>query len=334
MSVDNSIRTLRVRVEQWPLNQPFVISRMAPMLHGEVVVVEIEQDGIIGRGECERNDVFEPEYPSVTRAIEEVSEAIELGASRDQLLELMPAGNARNAVDCALFDLEAKQMEQRGWQLAGLEQEPLPVTTVFTLSLDSPENMAAMAAKNKDRPLLKLKLGREGDIERVAAVRAAAPETRLIIDANTGWSLEQLQEYLPQLARLGVEMVEQPLPPGQDHLLELIDPIIPIAADESCLDRSSLPKLHGRYQVINIKLDKTGGMTEALELAKAAKSLGFEIMVGSMIGTSLAMAPALLLAQQARWVDLDGPLLLSRDREDALKYQGSTVHPATAALWG
>ena len=328
------MRKLTVTVEQWPLKQPFVISRMDPMLHGEVVVVEIEQDGINGRGECERADVFEPDYPSVTKAIEKARSAIEQGATRYELLEIMPAGCARNAVDCALFDLEAKQQGTTGWQLAGLKQPPHPVTTVFTLSLDSPENMAAMAAKNRDRPLLKLKLGREGDIERVAAVRAAAPDTRLVIDANTGWNLEQLQDYLPKLAELGVEMVEQPLPPSQDHLLEHVDPIIPIAADESCIDRSSLSNLRGRYQIVNIKLDKTGGMTEALELMKDAREKGFDIMIGCMIGTSLAMAPALLLAQQARWVDIDGPLLLAKDRADGLIYQGSTVHPAESDIWG
>ncbi len=328
------MRTLTVQVEKWPLKQPFIISRLEPMLHGEVVVVEIEQDGVIGRGECERSDVFEPGYPPVVEAIEKARIAIEQGASRAELLTLMPAGCARNAVDCALFDLEAKQSGQTGWQLAGFDQAPQPVTTVFTLSLNSPEKMAAVAAENKHRPLLKLKLGREGDIERVAAVRAAAPDTRLVIDANTGWSLEQLQDYLPKLAELGVEMVEQPLPPEQDHLLEQVDPIIPIAADESCLDRSSLPNLLGRYQVVNIKLDKTGGMTEALELAKEAQAQGFEIMVGCMIGTSLAMAPAHLLAQQARWVDIDGPLLLAEDRCDSLRYEGSLVYPATSVLWG
>jgi len=328
------MRRMTLTVEQWPLKQPFIISRLPPMLHGEVVVVEIEQDGVIGRGECERSDQFELDYPPVVEAIERARAAIEQGASRQQLLTLMPPGCARNAVDCALFDLEARLNDQPGWQLAGLEQPPQPCTTVFTLSLDSPERMAAVAAEHKHRPLLKLKLGREGDLERVAAVRAAAPDCRLVIDANTGWSLQQLQAYLPELAKLGVEMVEQPLPPGQDHLLEQVDPILPIAADESCIDRSSLANLRGRYQVVNIKLDKTGGMTEALELARQARSEGFEIMVGCMIGTSLAMAPAMLLAQQARWVDLDGPLLLADDRPDALRYDGSQVHPATATLWG
>ncbi len=328
------MRTLCVQVEKWPLKQPFVISRLAPMLHGEVVVVEIEQDGMIGRGECERADVFELDYPSVTATIEQARLAIEKGATRQQLLTLMPPGYARNAVDCALFDLEVKQAGTTAWQLAGLDRPPEPVTTVFTLSLDTPENMAAMAAEHCQRPLLKLKLGREGDLERVAAVRAAAPDTRLIIDANTGWSLAQLQDYLPRLAELGVEMVEQPLSPDDDHQLAQIDPVIPLAADESCLDRSSLARLKGLYQVVNIKLDKTGGMTEALALADEARAQGFEIMVGCMIGTSLAMAPALLLAQQARWVDIDGPLLLAQDREGGMRYQGSVVHPPAAALWG
>lgn len=327
------MRTLTFKVEKWPLKQPFVISRMAPMLHGEVVVVEITEDGFTGRGECERVDIFEPEYPSVTKAIAEIQLSITQGVTRQQLLNLMPAGNARNAIDCALFELEAKQKGLTTWQLAGYTRAPQPVITVFTLSIDTPEAMAKMATANRNRPLLKLKLGREGDVERVAAVRAAAPNTRLIIDANTSWSLTQLQQYMPKLVELGVEMIEQPLPPEQDHLLEQVAAIIPIAADESCLDRSSLPQLIGRYQVINIKLDKTGGMTEALALAEEAKSLGFEIMVGCMIGTSLAMAPALLLAQQARWVDIDAPLLLAEDREQAMLYKGSTVYPASPQLW-
>ncbi|WP_027858580.1 N-acetyl-D-Glu racemase DgcA [Marinobacterium jannaschii] len=328
------MRTLSIKAEKWPLKKPFIISRLAPMHFGEVVVVEIEQDGLTGRGECERTEALEADYPPVSDSIERARHAIEQGASRSELLQLMPAGSARNAVDCALFDLEAQQRNQHGWQLAGLAQAPKAVTTAYTLSLDSPENMAAVAAANCERPLLKLKLGRPGDVERVAAVRAAAPDCRLMIDANTGWSLAQLQEYLPKLAALGVEMIEQPLPPEQDHLLDQVEPIIPIAADESCLDRSSLPRLQGRYQVVNIKLDKTGGMTEALALAKAATEQGFEIMVGCMIGTSLAMTPALLLAQQARWVDLDGPLLLAEDRSDGLRYEGSRLHPPATPLWG
>ncbi|MEH6442651.1 MAG: N-acetyl-D-Glu racemase DgcA [Oceanospirillaceae bacterium] len=323
---------MTVNVERWPLHKPFVISRMEPMLHGEVVMVEIEQGGIVGRGECERTDVFEPEYPSVTNELAKVKNLIEQGVSRAQLLTIMPAGNARNAIDCALFELEAKQQGLSSWQLAEMAT-PKPLTTAFTLSLASPLKMAEEAATNNWRPMLKLKLGSDGDLLRVAAVHHAAPNCRLIIDANTSWSLEQLKEYLPQLAKLGVEMIEQPLPVGQDHLLEGLNPQIPITADESCLDRSSLPQLRGRYQAINIKLDKTGGITEALSLLRAAQDEGFEIMVGCMLGTSLAMAPALLIAQAARWVDLDGPLLLSADRPAALEYKGSTVLPASAELW-
>ncbi len=327
------MRKMSIRVEKWPLHEPFVISRMAPMLHGEVVVVEVEQSGCFGRGECERMDVFEPEYPDVLAMVEEFQAKVESGISRDQLREMMPPGAARNAIDCALFELEAKLNNQSAWQMAGFETAPREVTTVFTLSLDTPEKMATAAAAQKDRPILKLKLGREGDLERVKAVRNAAPNVRLVIDANTGWSFEQLKNYLPELSKLGVEMVEQPLKEEDEHLLETLTPELPITADESCIDRSSLAKLKGRYQAVNIKLDKTGGMTEALALLKEAQEMGFEIMVGCMIGTSLAMAPALLLAQQARWVDIDGPLLLSEDRSPALDYQHSQVRP-NQAVWG
>ncbi len=327
------MRNMSIRVEKWPLHEPFVISRMDPMLHGEVVVVEIEQAGCIGRGECERMDVFEPGYPDVLAMVKEFRTQVESGISRDKLRELMPAGAARNAIDCALFELEAKLNNKDVWQMAGFKTPPQEVTTVFTLSLDTPEKMATAASAQKDRPILKLKLGREGDLERVKAVREAAPNVRLVIDANTGWSFEQLKNYLPELAKLGVEMVEQPLNEEEEHLLETITPELPITADESCIDRSSLAKLKGRYQAVNIKLDKTGGMTEALALLKEAQDMGFEIMVGCMIGTSLAMAPALLLAQQARWVDIDGPLLLSEDRTPALGYVHSQVKP-NKAVWG
>lgn len=327
------MRKMSIRVEKWPLHEPFIISRMEPMLHGEVVVVEVEQDGCIGRGECERMDVFEPGYPDVLSLVKEFQSQVESGISRNRLREIMPAGASRNAIDCALFELEAKLTNQNAWQLAGFNAPPQEVTTVFTLSLNTPEKMATAAAAQKDRPILKLKLGRDGDLERVKAVREAAPNVRLVIDANTGWSFEQLKSYLPELAKLGVEMVEQPLKEEEEYLLETIKPELPITADESCIDRSSLAKLKGRYQAVNIKLDKTGGMTEALALLKEAQDMGFEIMVGCMIGTSLAMAPALLIAQQARWVDIDGPLLLSKDRSPALNYHHSQVKP-NPSVWG
>ncbi len=326
------MRRMTINVEKWPLHEPFVISRMV-QLNGEVIVVTIEQEGVVGRGECERMDVFEADYPDVLKMVEGVKSLVESGISREELAEHMPAGAARNAIDCALFELDAKLAGKAAWQFAGFQAPPKEVTTVFTLSLDTPENMAKAAAVQKHRPILKLKLGREDDLARVQAIRAAAPNTRLVIDANTGWHFEQLEAYLPQLALLGVEMIEQPLGAAEEHLLEGLTPEIPLVADESCLDRSSLAALKGRYQAINIKLDKTGGMTEALALLDEAQQQGFDIMVGCMVGTSLAMAPALLLAQQARWVDIDGPLLLSKDRVPALRYEGSVVHPVEG-VWG
>lgn len=328
------MRQMQFSTEQWPLKEPFVISRSAPQLNGEVLVVEIHEMGKVGRGECERTDLLEPGSPNVVAEINSVLAKIEAGITRQELLQALPPGNARNAIDCALFELEAKLAGISACQLAQLQCPPRSVTTVFTLSLDTPENMAKVAKRNKDRPILKLKLGRDGDLERVDAVHTAAPNCRLVIDANTGWSLEQLKQYLPRLKQLGVEMVEQPLPVGQDWRLKGLNPELPICADESCIDRSSLDLLEGCYQVVNVKLDKTGGMTEALELIKEAKLRGFEVMVGCMIGTSLAMAPALLLAQEAKWVDIDGPLLLAKDHTGGLIYQGSNVHPSDIGFWG
>lgn len=329
------MRHMTVTVEQWPLKEPFVISRMIQR-HGEVVVVEIEENGLVGRGECERMDVFEEGYPDVLAGIMSVKEAVEGGASRMELYQLLPSGAARNAVDCALFELDAKLAGVSAWQFAGGQQEVQPVTTVFTLSLGSPEKMAADAQANAHRPILKLKLGqKDGDLDRVRAVREAAPNCRLVIDANTGWRFEQLEAYLPILAELGVEMVEQPLSVEEEHRLAEIDPVIPITADESCIDRSSLEALRGRYQAVNVKLDKTGGFTEAQALIREAKAMGFDVMVGCMVGTSLAMAPALLLAQEARWVDIDGPLLLAKDRESGLHYDSdSRVSIVGEPIWG
>lgn len=327
------MRRLTVRAEQWPLKETFVISRMVQE-QGEVVVVEIEEDGAVGRGECDRADSFDPKRTPVVEEVEALRSEIENGLDRERLKSLMPSGCARNAVDCALWDLEAKRSGRPAWETAGLEKAPLPVTTVFTISLGEPEAMAAAARANAERPVLKLKLGRKGDPERVAAVRAAAPDARISVDANTGWSEQQLRDYLPPLKALGVELVEQPFPVGEDAALDNIERIIPIAADESCLDRNSLDGLVGRYDFVNIKLDKTGGLTEALELAAAAKAKGFGVMVGCNIGTSLAMAPAMLVAQLAAFVDLDGPLLLAKDRTPGLHYDGSSIAPPTPELWG
>lgn len=329
------MRQLTIRIEQWPLHEPFIISRLPPFLQADVVVVEISEQGVTGRGECERSDIYEADAPPILPQLESVRTAIEQGASQADLLTLLPPGCARNALDCALWDLQSRLQQRPVWQLLGQPTAPGPVTSVFTLSLRSPQQMGEAARQQAWRPLLKLKLGQaEGDLERVAAVRANAPDSRLVVDANTSWSREQLSAYLPHLKALGVELIEQPFPVGADHWLEGIARLVPIAADESCLTRDSLPQLVGRYDVVNIKLDKSGGLTEAVALADAARALGFEIMVGCNIGTSLAMAPALLLAQQARFVDLDGPLLLSRDHENGLRYEGNTLFPAETGLWG
>ena len=324
---------LRITCEQWPLKEPFIIAR-AVQEQGEVVVVKIERNGVVGRGECEEGDVFFEGRDQVVKDIDAIRARIEAGLTRDELLDLMPAGAARNAVDCALWDLEARLSGVPVWKMAGLESALKPVTTVFTISLDTPEKMAADAKANAHRPVLKLKLGRDGDPDRVAAVHAAAPDARISVDANTGWSEAQLFDFMPKLAALGVELVEQPFMPGADECLVGYDAPIPIAADESCLSRASLPGLVGKYNYVNIKLDKTGGLTEALKLAREAHTLGLGVMVGCNVGTSLAMAPAIVLSQLADFVDLDGPLLLAKDRVPGLDYEGSIVNPPKAALWG
>lgn len=327
------MRGLTVTAEQWPLHEPFVISRLT-QLHGEVVVVEISEGQIVGRGECERADYFNSGLAVVVDQIESIRSEIEAGLERPDLQNLLPSGPARNAVDCALWDLQAKRTGTPVHQLAGLDGPMTPATTVFTISLDTPEKMAADAKANNHRPVLKLKLGREGDPQRAAAVRKAAPAARISVDANTGWSEAQFIDYMPKLAALGIELVEQPFKPGDDAMLLNYESPIPLAADESCLDRKSLAELAGKYAFVNIKLDKTGGLTEALALAEEAKSMGFGIMVGCNIGTSLAMAPGMIIAQLASFVDLDGPLLLAGDREPGLSYEGSEIAPPVAALWG
>lgn len=327
------MRQLRINAERWPLRETFVISRLVQE-HGEVIVVEVEQDGAVGRGECDRVEALIPGRAPVADEIEAIRERIESGIDRGELQEALPSGPARNAIDCALWDLEAKLTGTPVYRLAGLAGPLEPATTVFTISLGTPEKMATAAKANRHRPVLKLKLGRDGDPERVAAVRDAAPDARISVDANTGWSEAQFRDYVPKLAALGVELVEQPFVPGQDAMLAGFDRSIPLAADESCLDRASLAHLAGKYDYVNIKLDKAGGLTEALTLAREAKSMGFGIMVGCNIGTSLAMAPGMVIAQLASFVDLDGPLLLAKDREPGLRYEGSTILPPDPALWG
>ncbi len=312
----------------FPLAKVFTISR-GSRTEAIVVRVEIEQGGFIGRGECVPYARYNETVESV---IAEINSLV-MPISRHALQDTLPSGAARNAVDCALWDLESKMAGVPAWQLAGLVA-PGPEITAYTLSIDTPDNMRVEAAKNADRPLLKVKLGGEGDIGRIEAVRQGAPEARIIVDANEGWTLEAYRQLAPVLLDLGVEMVEQPFPAGDDDVLLDIERILPVCADESCHDRSSLPALKGKYDMINIKLDKTGGLTEALALKDWAIEAGYQVMVGCMVGSSLAMAPAVLVAQGVALTDLDGPLLLAEDRPHGLKYDNRGVYPPEKELWG
>jgi L-alanine-DL-glutamate epimerase-like enolase superfamily enzyme len=323
---------LRAWIEQWPIAGSFTISRGAKT-EAVVVVAEITSEGHVGRGECVPYARY-GETPKTTLAtIQALQQRVSAGLDRHVLQSMLPAGAARNALDCALVDLEAKTLGRRAWELFG-KPAPHACTTAYTISLGSPEAMAEATAKAAHRPLLKIKLGGEGDAERIAAVRKAAAESELIVDANEAWTPNNLERNLAACADAGVTLIEQPLPAGHDDALAHIRRRVAVCADESVHARDSLAALRDRYDAVNIKLDKTGGLTEAMAMADAAQALGFEVMVGCMVATSLAMAPAMLVAQQARYVDLDGPLLLARDRDDGLRYDGSTVYPPDAALWG
>ncbi|WIY27158.1 N-acetyl-D-Glu racemase DgcA [Parasedimentitalea psychrophila] len=319
---------ITVTRDVFKLAQVFTISR-GSRTEAKVLTVTVEQGGFTGWGECVPYARYDETLDSVTAEIE----GLPGDFTRAELQSLLPTGAARNAVDCALWDLEAKQAGKRVWELAGLAA-PGPEVTAYTLSLDTPERMQAQAAENAFRPLLKIKLGTADDMPRLEAVRAGAPQSSIIIDANEGWSAEVYADLAPHLLRLGVELVEQPLPAGEDEALIGMDRPVPVCADESCHDRESLPKLAGKYDVVNIKLDKTGGLTEALKLRDAALAQGYRVMVGCMVGSSLAMAPATLVAQGMAVTDLDGPLLLAEDRDEALKFDGAGVHPPSAKLWG
>ncbi|HVR30691.1 MAG TPA: N-acetyl-D-Glu racemase DgcA [Thermoanaerobaculia bacterium] len=327
---------LRSRRETWPVAGVFRIARGA-VTAVEVVVVEVEEDGVVGRGEGCPESRYHEGAEGCLEQIDGLRAHAEAGLDRVELQDLLPAGAARNALDCALWDLEAKRRDVPAWRIAGLGgvQE---LVTAYTISLDRPETMGERAAGAADRPLLKIKLGGEGgalaDVARVAAVHAAAPSARLIVDANEAWNLEQLREIAPRLADLGVELIEQPLPASADVALEGFASPVPLAADESCRDRGSLDAVRGRYHFVNIKLDKTGGLTEALALAEAAAAADLRLMVGCMLGTSLAMAPAALIGQRCELVDLDGPLLLAEDRVPCIRYDGGVMLPAPRELWG
>ncbi len=319
---------LHVTTESFPLAQAFTISR-GSKTEARVLTVTAEGGGHRGRGEC----VPYARYGESTESVAAQIAGLPAGFAHADLPGLLPPGAARNAVDCALWDLAAKRAGVRVWDLLGLPA-PQPLVTAYTLSLDTPDAMRAAAARAADRPVLKIKLGTPDDMPRLEAVRAGAPKPRIIVDANEGWSPEVYADLAPHLIRLGVALVEQPLPAGADEALAGMARPVPVCADESAHDRASLPGLQGRYDVVNIKLDKTGGLTEALALADAARAAGLGVMVGCMVGTSLAMAPAILVAQGAGFVDLDGPLLLARDRDPGLRYEGSTMYPPAPEVWG
>lgn len=326
------MRRLTVEIERWPIAGTFTISR-GSRTEAVVVVATISENGTVGRGECVPYARYGETPEGVRDLILAQSERVAMGCTRTELLSHVKAGAARNALDCALWDFEAKRTGASVAEIAEIAV-PQPVTTAYTISLGPPESMAAAAGKAAHRPLLKVKLGGDGDPERIAAVREAAPDSRLIVDANEAWLPGNFERNLAACRAAGVRLVEQPFPATNDAALEHFRSDIPICADESMHDRAGLADVARRYQAINIKLDKTGGLTEALLLAEEAKALGLSIMVGCMVGTSLAMAPAMMLTTYADFVDLDGPLLLARDREPGLRFDGSVVHPPERALWG
>ncbi len=319
---------LSVTRDSFRLAEVFTISR-GSKTHADVLTVRAFDRGEMGQGECVPYARYGESLDSVAAQIAGLPEGIQ----RHDLQDALPPGAARNAVDCALWDLQAKITGAPVWRLAGLPR-PRPVTSAFTLSLDTPEAMRAAAARHAHRPLLKVKLGTADDLPRLEAVRAGAPDPAIIVDANEGWSAGVYADLAPHLARLGVIVVEQPLPAGADDALAGIERPVPVCADESCHDRASLPGLAGKYDMVNIKLDKAGGLTEALALRDAARAAGLRIMVGCMVGSSLAMAPALLVAQGAEVVDLDGPMLLAEDRAVPMRFDAGGLHPADPELWG
>ncbi len=323
--------TVAAAIETWPIAGAFTISR-GSKTQAEVVVVEVTDGKHRGRGECVPYPRYRETATGILEAVRTVSGPLAAGLDRAGLQRLLPAGAARNGLDCAFWDLAAKRCTRPVHELAGLPA-PKPLKTAYTISLMSPDAMA-QAARAAARPLLKIKLGGEGDPERIRAVRHGAPNAELIVDANEGWSPANLAENLAACAQVGVTLVEQPLPAGSDAALAAVVHPVPVCADESVHDRATLARLKGKYEAVNIKLDKAGGLTEALALAEEAQRLGFAIMVGCMVSTSLAIAPAILLAQRASVVDLDGPLLLAKDRPNGLRYDGSIVYPPEPALWG
>lgn len=324
--------SLAVTRDKFQLKQTFTISRGSRDV-AEVITVHLTDGEWVGRGECYPYSRYDESLDSVSAQIKAIEPELAAGLDVENLQRLMPAGAARNAVDCALWDLAAKQSNTPVWRLAGLP-EPKPIITAYTLSLDTPDAMRESAQANAHRPLLKIKLGGQGDLERLQAVREGAPKATLIVDANEGWRASDYDALAPVMLDLGVTMVEQPLPQaGDDELKGRARPLT-VCADESCHGVASLDALEGKYDMVNIKLDKTGGLTEALALKAQAVERGFDIMVGCMVTSSLAMAPAMLVAQGAKVADLDGPLLLGEDRDAAIHYEGSEMSCASRVLWG
>ena len=326
------IRYVEATIESFLIAGSFTISRGSKTA-AEVIVCTVREGSFAGRGECVPYRRYGETLESVLGEIEAIRPMLAEGADRQVIQTLMKPGAARNAVDCALWDLEAKKAGESVMETIGLRMAK-PLVTAYTISLGSPEEMAAKTAAWAHRKLLKVKVGTEDDAARIRAVRAAAPDSAIVLDANEGWSEDNIVSHLAIAAECGIGLIEQPLPAGRDAMLARIAHPVPICADESVHETAGLEELRDRYEAINIKLDKAGGLTEALKMKKRARELGYDVMVGCMVGTSLAMAPAILLAQDADFVDLDGPLLLARDREPGLAYDASLVMPPAPDLWG
>ena len=323
--------TLSVGPKSWPLNKPFKISRDVHT-HAETIVVQLGDGEFSGRGEAAGVSYDGETIESIQKQVEAIAVHVEAGITRGELQSLLPPGGARNAVDCALWDLEAKRNGKTIWQMLGWQ--PKPVTTVYTVGIDEPANMQKDAAAHSDCPLIKVKVGIGDPLEQIASIRAGAPDSAIVIDANQAWTVADLERYAEPLKALGVQMIEQPMARDRDEALRDYASPLPLCADESCATSADLARLPGLYSMVNIKLDKTGGLTEALKLATQAESMGFELMVGNMLGSSLAMAPAFVIAQRCRYVDIDGPLLQAEDCDHAMHYEHGRVSVFDPALWG
>lgn len=324
------MRHITLDIESWPLLEPFVITGHT-WTHCDVLLISITENGLTGRGEASGVYYLDETAESMYQQVHGIQQKLEQSISREQLQSLLPAGGARNAIDCALWDLEAKKSGQSVFELTGIPSSP--VTTVNTVTIDTPEEMASKA-RAITSPRIKVKLDGELSLERITAVCNARPDADIAVDVNEGWRFSQLVELAPKFKTLGVKMIEQPLPRGEDAALEAYQSPMTLCADESCLDTSELEQASRRYQMVNIKLDKTGGLTEALKLAQLASEKGMKLMVGNMTGTSLAMAPAYVLAQLCDFVDLDGALFLKEDRSHPMSYEQGVVTGLSSQLWG